>query len=140
MPSARQVRHVFVDYMCLAQGERTAADKAEFGQMLANINLLYLGCRVLVLMDRTYMSRFWTSFEVRDAAAERVPAAAAAAATPQQSACVLPLLLPRRRDACAPSDCFRLRPIASDCVRLLPIASDCFRLRPIASRLRRGSR
>jgi len=58
-----EVRHVFVDYMCLAQGERTAADKAEFGQMLANINLLYLGCRVLVLMDRTYMSRFWTSFE-----------------------------------------------------------------------------
>jgi hypothetical protein len=55
------------DYMSLPQGERTPAEKTEFAQMLANINLLYLGCRVLVLMDRQYSGRFWTSFEVRAA-------------------------------------------------------------------------
>ena len=60
-----RIKYVFVDYMCLAQGSnKSAEDKVEFGQMLANINLLYLGCYVLILMDRTYMSRFWTSFEV----------------------------------------------------------------------------
>ena len=66
--------------MCLPQGEdRTAAQKVEFQRMLPNINLLYLGCRVLVLMDRTYMSRFWTSFEVRvRSQARRVPCGALA--------------------------------------------------------------
>jgi hypothetical protein len=46
--------------MCLAQGVRSPADKAEFRIMLPNINMLYLGCTVLVMMDRSYMSRFWT--------------------------------------------------------------------------------
>jgi len=31
--------------------------------MLPNINLLYVSATVLVLMDRSYMSRFWTQFE-----------------------------------------------------------------------------
>ena len=31
--------------------------------MLRNINLLYLGCSVLLLADRSYLSRFWTQFE-----------------------------------------------------------------------------
>ena len=31
--------------------------------MLPNINLLYLFCRVLILLDGSYMSRFWTQFE-----------------------------------------------------------------------------
>ena len=39
-------------------------DKAEFGAMLPNINLLYLGCSVLALMfDTTYMERFWPQLE-----------------------------------------------------------------------------
>ena len=28
--------------------------------MLVNINILYLGCSVLILADNSYMSRFWT--------------------------------------------------------------------------------
>ena len=32
---------------------------AEFAVMLPNINLLYLFCSVLILQDRSYMSRFW---------------------------------------------------------------------------------
>lgn len=50
---------------CLPQGaERTPQQKAEFSAMLPNINLLYLGGSVLVLMfDETYMMRFWPQLE-----------------------------------------------------------------------------
>ena len=29
----------------------------------AQVNLLYLGCRVLILLDKSYFGRFWTLFE-----------------------------------------------------------------------------
>ena len=59
------LKYVFVDYMCLAQGsERTPREKADFKMTLPNINLLYLGASVLVVMfDKTYMERFWPQFE-----------------------------------------------------------------------------
>ena len=38
-------------------------DKVEQMAMLPNINLLYLFGSVLILLDISYMSRFWTSFE-----------------------------------------------------------------------------
>ena len=40
--------------------KRTPAEKVCFGYQLRNANLLYLGSRVLVLMDLSYQSRFWT--------------------------------------------------------------------------------
>ena len=43
---------------------RTAAEKVRFKHMLYNVNLLYLGCLVLSLVDISYTSRFWTQFEV----------------------------------------------------------------------------
>jgi len=43
--------------------ERTPAERAEFKHMLEDVNLLYLGCAVLVLLDLSYISRFWTQFE-----------------------------------------------------------------------------
>ena len=43
----------------MPQGERTPAEKVDFQHMLSNINLLYLGCHVLVLLDLSYLSRFW---------------------------------------------------------------------------------
>ena len=47
----KQILYVFVDYMCLAQGkDRSNKDKAEFRATLPNINFLYLGCAVLVLI------------------------------------------------------------------------------------------
>jgi hypothetical protein len=42
---------------------KSALDKMEQKVMLPNINLLYLFGQVLVLLDISYMSRFWTSFE-----------------------------------------------------------------------------
>jgi len=72
-----EIRYVWYDFWCMPQDERseeqlqeegtvdsrTESQKAEFKRMLKMINYLYLGCRVLVLLDLGYMSRFWTLFE-----------------------------------------------------------------------------
>ena len=48
----------------MPQGEgRTAAETVFFKHMLKNVNMLYLGMRVLLLLDLSFMSRFWTQFE-----------------------------------------------------------------------------
>ena len=52
----------------MPQGERTPADKARFKWMLQNVNLLYLGCSVLCLVDISYLSRFWVRRAARVAA------------------------------------------------------------------------
>ena len=58
------IKRVWLDYCCMPQGdERTKSEKRAFDLMLRNINLLYLGCSVLLLPDRSYLSRFWTQFE-----------------------------------------------------------------------------
>ena len=44
---------------------RTADDAAHFKWMLRNVNLLYLGCAVLIVMDISYLSRFWTVCSAR---------------------------------------------------------------------------
>ena len=49
----------------MPQGTRTAAEKVDFDWMLANVNLLYVGLRVLILLDLSTLSRFWT--QVREA-------------------------------------------------------------------------
>ena len=38
---------------------RTAVEQFRFTQMLRNVNWLFLGARVLVLQDLSYLSRFW---------------------------------------------------------------------------------
>jgi len=63
-----KIEYVFYDFSCVAQGsdcgvERTPAQKETFKRQLANVNLLYLGASVLILMDASYLSRFWTQFE-----------------------------------------------------------------------------
>lgn len=34
-----------------------------FQRMLPSVNLVYLGCSVLSIIDQSYISRFWTQFE-----------------------------------------------------------------------------
>ena len=46
-------------YWCMPQGKRSLATKLEFNHMLNHANLLYLGTRVLILLDLSYISRFW---------------------------------------------------------------------------------
>ena len=58
-----EIQWVWYDFWCMPQGERTKLEKIEFSHMLRNVNLLYLGMRVLILLDLSYMSRFWTQFE-----------------------------------------------------------------------------
>ena len=43
--------------------DRTPEQKEEFGGMLKNVNTLYLGCHVLMLVDSSSMSRFWPIIE-----------------------------------------------------------------------------
>lgn len=40
---------------------KTPAEKVQFDFMLENVNLLYLGLKVLILLDGSYVSRFWVS-------------------------------------------------------------------------------
>ena len=58
-----EVVGVWFDFAHAAGQERTPAEAARFKHMLGNVNLLYLGCRVLALLDISYLSRFWTQFE-----------------------------------------------------------------------------
>ena len=45
------------------EAEPTAGQTAEFGAMLNEVYLLYLGCQVAILLDIQYPGRFWTCFE-----------------------------------------------------------------------------
>lgn len=58
-----KVQHIWMDCWCLPQGERTGKDQALFKATLPHINLVYLTTSVLLLLDLSYLSRFWTQFE-----------------------------------------------------------------------------
>jgi len=64
-----EIKYVWLDWPCMWQGDKegqrdiTVDEKAEFDRMLGEVNLLYLGCQVLVLLDLSYLSRFWTMYE-----------------------------------------------------------------------------
>jgi len=58
-----KVKFVWVDSWCLPQGSRTDKDALVFAKTLPHINLLYLTTKVLLLVDLSYLSRFWTQFE-----------------------------------------------------------------------------
>ena len=54
------IKLVWFDAWCLPQGnQRTDAEIADFKRMLTGVNLLYLGTSVLILLDLSYISRFW---------------------------------------------------------------------------------
>ena len=43
--------------------ERTEEEKRQFSAQLVNLPMLFIGCRILALVDRTFPSRFWTQYE-----------------------------------------------------------------------------
>ena len=58
------IEWVWFDFWSMPQGRyKSKTEDIEFSVMLPNINLLFLFCRVLILLDGSYMSRFWTQFE-----------------------------------------------------------------------------
>jgi len=60
----RGVKLLWFDFWCMPQGEgKTKAEKIYFKWMLGNVNMLYMGASILLLVDISYLSRFWTQFE-----------------------------------------------------------------------------
>ena len=58
------IEWVWFDYSSMPQGrDRTTIEKAEFDLMLGSITDFYLTARVLILLDGSYASRFWTLTE-----------------------------------------------------------------------------
>ena len=47
------------DYSSAPQGERTLQEQEIFSLTLENMDFLFLGASVLILLDMSYMSRFW---------------------------------------------------------------------------------
>jgi len=66
-PKGKLFKLVWMDVPCMPQdvphGARSSEDTALFKQMLPNINMVYLGASVLILLDLSYCSRFWTLTE-----------------------------------------------------------------------------
>ena len=66
-PDGKKIERVWIDSACMPQdqpkGSCSEADKKDFKRMLAEVNRLYLGSTVLILLDLSYVSRFWTQFE-----------------------------------------------------------------------------
>ena len=58
---------VWIDAQCMPQdhpkGSRSADDTKSFSTMLSNVNMLFLGTSVLVMLDLSYVSRFWVSVQ-----------------------------------------------------------------------------
>jgi len=67
-----EIQYVWFDYSCMPQRSsccppdqdaRTPAEKAEFDHMLKAVADLYLTAKVLILLDKMYLTRFWTTME-----------------------------------------------------------------------------
>ena len=65
-PDNAHIEWVWYDYWSMLQrppdgsdDDREPAEKKMFGWMLNNVNLLYLGGSVLLMVDLSYISRFW---------------------------------------------------------------------------------
>ena len=43
----------------MPQGRKTAVEEVQFKAMLGQINVLYACCKTLILLDLSYISRFW---------------------------------------------------------------------------------
>ena len=61
----RGIRFVWIDWSSMPQGaNRSPDEQAEFDSTLPFVNLLYLGSTVLILLDLSYVSRFWVRAHV----------------------------------------------------------------------------
>jgi len=58
-----QLTHVWYDYWCMPQHPRRPGEQVEFDHMLWRMDWLFLRSNVLILLDISYLSRFWTQFE-----------------------------------------------------------------------------
>ena len=54
------IRGVWMDYLCVPQGQKDAQEQDFFQFTLDNIKMLYLSGKVLIFLAIQYMGRFWT--------------------------------------------------------------------------------
>jgi len=87
-----EIEWVWFDFWSMPQGERTAAERIDFKHMLVNINVLYLGMRVLILLDLSYISRFWTQFEAWCSMQSLSAAGLAPARSDKRRCTIIPIL------------------------------------------------
>ena len=60
LETSPQIKYVWYDFACMPQGDRSPEDKEIFSSTLPHVNILYLGATCLLLVDISYLSRFWT--------------------------------------------------------------------------------
>lgn len=54
---------VWIDWCCLPQMPRSPSETVEFQTGLSRVNMIYLSCGVLKIINSQYLSRFWPQFE-----------------------------------------------------------------------------
>ena len=68
-PGSKKIKLVWIDAQSMPQdlpkGSRSVVDSASFKLMLAQVNMLFLGTTVLILLDLSYVSRFWVRVATR---------------------------------------------------------------------------
>ena len=88
-PQGMRKKLLWYDFGSLTQGKRTRAETIKFRWMLQNANVLYLGTEVLILLDISYLSRFWTQFEAWLSMQETTSRGLVAAAADKQQRCYI---------------------------------------------------
>ena len=62
-PSVSFCCHFDRSWSCMPQGVRTVEEHVDYVTMMSRVGMLYLGCSALLLVDGSYLSRFWTQCE-----------------------------------------------------------------------------
>ena len=86
-----EMEFVWLDFPCMPQKPRSPEDKAMFAEMFASVNVIYVGMRVLILLDISYMSRFWTQTEAWMSMQDASTAALATACEEKRRYTIVPL-------------------------------------------------
>ena len=55
----REIEYVWFDFPCMPQQPRSPQEDDKFTTMLTSVNVIFLGMKVLILLDMSYVSRFW---------------------------------------------------------------------------------
>ena len=84
-------------YWSMPQGKRTPAETEQFRWMLQNANVLYLGARVLILLDLSYLSRLCVRQRAACANAQRARPLAVSGCPPPTCPLGAPSTLPYQR-------------------------------------------
>ena len=86
-----EVEYVWYDFPCMPQKPRSPEDENAFAEMLSNVNIIFIGMPVLILLDMSYMSRFWTQTEAWMSMQDASTSGLATASEENQQYAIVPL-------------------------------------------------